>query len=166
MLYYFKLYVYCRYNGQSILLNSINLFMFLLMFSTVQILCLLLYPKTIILCCAILGSHVRIRIMVLWNMVPCSLKSRYQSFGGICNFCLQGKRETSVFSKTWAPLHSTVQHHVPKDCNLDFMLYFKLFSSIIQLTLLGLHYFLIIKYRPYQIIFNNYFIVVTHALHF
>lgn len=137
------------------------------MFSTVQILCLLLYPKTIILCCEILGAHVSIRIIVLWDMEPCSLKGRYQKYWWNLQILSSGlKTEPSVFSKTLAPLHSTIQHHVPEDCYFDFMLYFKLFSSIIHLTLLGLHYFIIMKYRPYQIIFNNYFIVVTHALHF
>lgn len=66
--------------------------MFLLMFSTVQMPWFLLHPKTIILCCEILGPHVSIKIMVSWDMAPCSLKGRYQSFVGICNFCLQDKR--------------------------------------------------------------------------
>lgn len=140
--------------------------MFLLMFSTVQILCLLLYPKTIILCCAILGSHVSIKIMVLWDMAPCSWKGRYQSFGESAT-CLQGRRQRYQFSPNHGHFSTQLYSIMSqKTAILTFMLYSKLFSPIIHLTLLGLHYFIIIKYRPYQIIFNNYFIVVTHALHF
>jgi hypothetical protein len=65
--------------------------------------------KPAVVCCVgpEVPMAVNINTTVFWYVTPCSLLGRYQSFGRICCFHLQGKKNSkdgnkSFFSETWS----------------------------------------------------------------
>jgi hypothetical protein len=75
--------------------------------------------------------------LVFWDVTPCSIGNRYQSFRGTCCMQHQGRRR-GVLPWTWERQRSSemlvltyliTQHHIAEDCNLSNWLLFCIDTS-------------------------------------
>jgi hypothetical protein len=56
----------------------------------------------------------RLKIVVFWDVTPCTLVNRYQRFGGICCLHLQGDTEGS--SKVFDNMYQTTRRYILEEC--------------------------------------------------
>jgi hypothetical protein len=57
-------------------------------------------------------TEVTVKITVLWNLMPCSLVERYQSFGRTCYFHLCSVDADSRFMRNILPFYQIVWRHI------------------------------------------------------